>query len=212
MVVNVQSLVRDEKLGRKELLQWINKISGIQNQKVEELSNGVSFCLAMSHVFKDCVHVRKVRRDVKFEYEFIHNWKQIQAAFVELKVEKEIPVDKLCCSKFQTNLEFLQWFKKFIDANSEGLSISHQEAGETTQTATPQVPRAASRVSTQQDVVSHVGTQVHILEHNLTIACSERDSYFKKLQEIEELLKDEAYRESCLGKDIMRILYCDERV
>lgn len=31
-----------------------------------------------------------------------------------------IPVDKLIKGKFQDNFEFIQWFKKFFDANYEG--------------------------------------------------------------------------------------------
>ena len=31
-----------------------------------------------------------------------------------------IPVDKLVKGRFQDNFEFLQWFKKFFDANYDG--------------------------------------------------------------------------------------------
>ena len=31
-----------------------------------------------------------------------------------------IPVDKLVKGKFQNNFEFVQWFKKFFDANYDG--------------------------------------------------------------------------------------------
>ena len=31
-----------------------------------------------------------------------------------------IPVDKLIKGRFQDNFEFLQWFKKFFDANYDG--------------------------------------------------------------------------------------------
>ena len=33
---------------------------------------------------------------------------------------KIIPVDKLIKGRFQDNFEFLQWFKKFFDANYDG--------------------------------------------------------------------------------------------
>lgn len=35
-------------------------------------------------------------------------------------VDKIIPVDKLVKGKFQDNFEFVQWFKKFFDANYDG--------------------------------------------------------------------------------------------
>ena len=31
-----------------------------------------------------------------------------------------MPVEKLLKAKFQDNFEFLQWFKKFFDANYDG--------------------------------------------------------------------------------------------
>lgn len=37
-----------------------------------------------------------------------------------------VPVDKLVKGRFQDNFEFVQWFKKFFDANSrpcDGLSV-----------------------------------------------------------------------------------------
>ena len=34
-----------------------------------------------------------------------------------MAVDKIVPVDKLVKGKFQDNFEFLQWFKKFVDAN-----------------------------------------------------------------------------------------------
>lgn len=37
--------------------------------------------------------------------------------YVLLKI---IPVEKLVKGKFQDNFEFLQWFKKFFDANYDG--------------------------------------------------------------------------------------------
>lgn len=87
----------------------------------------------------ESVAVRKVRRDVRDEYEFITNWKLVQATFAELRVEKvagfliqEVPVNRLSKSKFQDNLEFLQWFRKFIDVN-----LSPENAG-MNQSTTPQ--------------------------------------------------------------------------
>ena len=37
-----------------------------------------------------------------------------------LKIFQSVEVDKLVKAKFQDNFEFLQWFKKFFDANYGG--------------------------------------------------------------------------------------------
>lgn len=39
-----------------------------------------------------------------------------------------IPVDKLVKGKFQDNFEFVQWFKKFFDANYDGKEYDPVEA------------------------------------------------------------------------------------
>lgn len=39
-----------------------------------------------------------------------------------------IPVDKLIKGRFQDNFEFLQWFKKFFDANYDGREYDGFEA------------------------------------------------------------------------------------
>lgn len=39
-----------------------------------------------------------------------------------------IPVDKLIKGRFQDNFEFLQWFKKFFDANYDGRVYDGYEA------------------------------------------------------------------------------------
>lgn len=41
---------------------------------------------------------------------------------------KIIPVDKLIKGKFQDNFEFVQWFKKFFDANYDGKEYDPVEA------------------------------------------------------------------------------------
>ena len=42
---------------------------------------------------------------------------------------KAVDVDKLSKQKFQDNFEFLQWYKKFVDANYRLLVIVHQHLG-----------------------------------------------------------------------------------
>lgn len=43
-------------------------------------------------------------------------------------VSQIIPVDKLIKGRFQDNFEFLQWFKKFFDANYDGQEYDPVEA------------------------------------------------------------------------------------
>ncbi|KAL2721538.1 microtubule-associated protein RP/EB family member 1 isoform X1 [Vespula maculifrons] len=40
--------------------------------------------------------------------------------FIKLELRNIVPIDKLVKGRFQDNFEFLQWFKKFFDANYSG--------------------------------------------------------------------------------------------
>merc|ERR1719322_1609599 len=71
-------------------------------------------------LFPGTVHLKKVKFNTKLEHEYINNFKVLQNAFKSVNVDKIIPVDKLVKGRFQDNFEFVQWFKKFFDANYGG--------------------------------------------------------------------------------------------
>merc|ERR1719284_517151 len=71
-------------------------------------------------LFPNCVQLKKVKFKTKLEHEYINNFKVLQASFKKMSVDKIVPVDRLVKGKFQDNFEFLQWFKKFFDANYQG--------------------------------------------------------------------------------------------
>jgi len=82
----------------------------------------------MDMLFPSCVLLKKVKFAAKLEHEYIHNFKILQASFKRMGVDKIIPVDKLVKGKFQDNFEFVQWFKKFFDANYDGKEYDPVEA------------------------------------------------------------------------------------
>merc|ERR1719234_1216518 len=71
-------------------------------------------------LFPGSIQVKKVKFNTKLEHEYINNFKVLQAAFKKMSVDKIVPVDRLVKARFQDNFEFLQWFKKFFDANYGG--------------------------------------------------------------------------------------------
>merc|ERR1739838_96730 len=71
-------------------------------------------------LFANTVPMKRVKWGTKMDHEFISNFKLLQESFKKQKVDKKIPVDRLIKGKFQDNLEFAQWFKKFFDANYQG--------------------------------------------------------------------------------------------
>ena len=62
----------------------------------------------------------KVKWGAKFDYEYVENYKVLQNAFDKNGIKKHIDVDKLVKAKYQDNLEFCQWIKRYFDLNYSG--------------------------------------------------------------------------------------------
>jgi len=88
--------------------------------KVEELCTGSAYCQFMDMLFPGSVILKKIKVDARLEHEYINNYKALQGGMKKVKIEKVIPVEKLVKGRFQDNFEFVQWFKKFFDANYDG--------------------------------------------------------------------------------------------
>ncbi|KAJ7333763.1 Microtubule-associated protein RP/EB member 3 [Desmophyllum pertusum] len=119
--VNVHSTsCTTDNLSRHEMLQWINDSLELKYSKIEQLCSGAAYCQFMDMLFMDCVNMTKVKFASNQEHEFINNWKILQKAFKAAGVDKAVPVERLVKGKFQDNFEFVQWFKKFFEANYSG--------------------------------------------------------------------------------------------
>lgn len=121
MVVNVYATsVTTENLSRHDILAWVNGCISAKFSKIEELCTGAAYCQFMEILFPGSVTIKKVKFNAKQEHDYINNFKLLQASFKKMSVDKVVPVDRLVKGKFQDNLEFIQWFKKFFDANYTG--------------------------------------------------------------------------------------------
>ncbi|KAL1501531.1 hypothetical protein ABEB36_006836 [Hypothenemus hampei] len=129
MAVNVYSTnVTMENLSRHDMLAWVNECLQSNFKKIEELCTGAAYCQFMDMLFPGSVQLKRVKFRTNLEHEYIQNFKILQAAFKKMNVDKIIPVDKLIKGRFQDNFEFLQWFKKFFDANYDGRDYDAIEA------------------------------------------------------------------------------------
>lgn len=119
--MNVYSTnVTTDNLSRHDMLSWVNDCLRSQFTKIEELCTGAAYCQYMDMLFPGSVPMKRVKFRTNLDHEYIQNFKILQAAFKKMNVDKIIPIDKLIKGRFQDNFEFLQWFKKFFDANYDG--------------------------------------------------------------------------------------------
>ncbi|CAF0754006.1 unnamed protein product [Didymodactylos carnosus] len=116
--VNVyHTSVTTDNLSRHDILQWINNALDANYVKVEDLCTGAAYCQFMEMMFPGSMQLKKVKFNAKLEHENIQNFKVLQNSFRAVRIDKIVPVEKLVKGKFQDNFEFVQWFKKFFDAN-----------------------------------------------------------------------------------------------
>lgn len=107
-------------VGRGELLAWINDFFGLQLTKVEQCATGAVYCQIIDAIYPGTVPMPKVRWGAKHDYEYVENYKVLQQAFMKNGIKRYIDVDKLVKAKYQDNLEFLQWLKRFFDIKFNG--------------------------------------------------------------------------------------------
>jgi len=107
-------------VGRGELLSWINDFFQLQLTKVEQCATGAIYCQIMDVIYPGTVPMSKVRWGAKHDYEFVENYKVLQQVFQKNDIKRYIDVDKLIKAKYQDNLEFLQWMKRFFDIKHNG--------------------------------------------------------------------------------------------
>ena len=74
----------------------------------------------MDAIYPGTFNIGKVKWGAKFDYEYVENYKVLQSAFDKNGIKKHIDVDKLVKAKYQDNLEFCQWIKRYFDLNYSG--------------------------------------------------------------------------------------------
>jgi len=102
-------------VGRVELLNWLNDLLKLDYTKVEQVCSAAALCQIMDAIYPGQVPLHKVNFNAKQEYEYINNFKVLQSAFDKFGIDKAIDVQKLVKGKYQDNLEFLQWMKRYYD-------------------------------------------------------------------------------------------------
>jgi RP/EB family microtubule-associated protein len=157
--------------------------------------------------------------------------------FTSHQIERPIPVERLVKCKFQDNLEFLQWTKRYWDQFYPGgdYDAVSRRAKAGTMGAGPPAPAARSNAAVKRGTTPTVGgaartrtplggansaalqQEVASLKENVTGLERERDFYFSKLRDI-ELLVQRAVEETPeieqdedgLVRHIQAILYSTE--
>ncbi|KAI1731122.1 calponin homology (CH) domain-containing protein [Ditylenchus destructor] len=127
-VVNVYTTsASTDNMSRHEMLMWVNDCLQSEYAKIEQLHDGAGYCLFTEALFPGSIQLKRVKWNSRLELDWLSNWKLVQTTWKQIGVDKIVPVEKLIKGKFQDNFEFLQWFKKFFDANYDGHEYNPME-------------------------------------------------------------------------------------
>jgi len=188
-------------LSRHELLQWINETLGMKLHKVEALCSGAVYCQFMHMLFPGCISIKKIKFEATQEHEYISNLKYLQFAFRAVGCDKEVPINSMIKGRFQENFEFVQWFKRFFDANLDSelpVREVNKQVDVMTKKGTPRVHTrpvdpvvsSVSSISKLSIAQKDLKSQITELKEKADMIMKEKDFYFNKLRNIEILCNE----------------------
>ncbi|CAI9722416.1 microtubule-associated protein RP/EB family member 1 [Octopus vulgaris] len=102
--------------GRKTLINWIRRTLAVDINDLNQLSDGIVFCLLMNHL--DPIVLPRYKIKAKADASgFLQNYRLLQAAFIHHKIDKVIRVNKLIACNMKEILMFTNWLKAFLEYN-----------------------------------------------------------------------------------------------
>jgi microtubule-associated protein, RP/EB family len=108
-------------VGRKEIVDWINNTLSLNLSKVEETASGAVACQLFDIMHPNVVPMNKVNWAANKDFEYVANYKVLQASFTKMNIDKHVDTDRLIKGKYMDNLEFMQWFKRFFEMSVSDL-------------------------------------------------------------------------------------------
>lgn len=102
-------------VSRKDILDWLNDLLSLNLTKIEQTASGAVACQVIEYIYPGSVPLHRVNWEAKSEYEYVQNYKLLQASFTKNRVQRHVDVPRLIRAKYQDNLEFCQWLKAFFE-------------------------------------------------------------------------------------------------
>jgi RP/EB family microtubule-associated protein len=105
--------MKTQKLGRHELLNWLNEFTQCDYPRIEVCCDGIGYCQVIDAIHPGVINMAKINFNAKYPDDYSRNLKILDDAFTKLNFEKVVPIDKLNKGKFQDNMLFLQWLYNY---------------------------------------------------------------------------------------------------
>lgn len=114
---------------KSDLIAWVNSTLALDVKQIEQLGTGAAYCQIVDAMYPGKIALSRVNWRAKNEWEFIGNFKILQQAFLKCKIQKYIDIEKLSKGKYQDNLEFIQWLKRYYDIHNKNDPKSYDAPG-----------------------------------------------------------------------------------
>lgn len=150
------------------------------------MCEGAGYCQMIDMMFPGTIPIKKIKFKAHLEHEFQQNLRLLQGAFEKLSVQKAVPIDRLVKGRFQDNFEFLQWFKKFFDANFDGKEYDALKIRDNVELGSGK-PNHRNKPGTtviKSKPIVKPSTGVHVLESKKT------KNYENQIKELEKKVED----------------------
>ena len=108
--------MKSKKLGRSELLSWLNKTVESEQLNVEDLSDGVGFCQIIEAFYKGCTHELNTLKlnSINDNEQKQKNLSTFNVILGKAGCPRQIDPIKMSKGLFSLNLEFLQYLWDFL--------------------------------------------------------------------------------------------------
>lgn len=110
-------------VGKATILNWINTALQLRVERVEDTCSGAVACQLMDALHPEVINMSKVDFNLKSDYEFVRNYKELQKAFTDCSIDKVFNPTALSKGKLQDNQEFMQWFYGYWQQVTGGVPI-----------------------------------------------------------------------------------------
>ena len=75
-------------VSKRELLDWINSLLGLQYTKVEQACTGAAYCQILDALYPGKVPLSKVNFKATHDFEYVANFKIVQSVFAKCGIDK----------------------------------------------------------------------------------------------------------------------------
>jgi RP/EB family microtubule-associated protein len=174
--------------------------------RIEQLGSGAVYCNLIDAMFPGRVAMQRVSWHARNEWEFIGNYKILQQAFAKCKIQKHIDIEKLSKCKYQDNLEFIQWLKRYFDLHNKNELANYDPAAARKNVQVDlsfveiRNPLKREKEAAKEDSSKNIrkskspydNVKPKINNRSLTLGKPQRESqyFLEKLSKIKEILKN----------------------